>query len=139
LKKKLGSFLTDCKATLLSWIKVDNKRKFMQVFVHHLYEYKKGLRNLILHTTKAEHEEAIVRKLESNQIDYLIQHIGEHKINVFFGAKDCVDVMSNFVHKSLTNLTDEEDFILGIMLGYDRLKQCERYLKRKSKEKLKVV
>jgi len=28
-------------------------------------------------------------------------------------------------------LTDEEDFILGTMLGYDRVKQCERYLKRK--------
>jgi hypothetical protein len=32
---------------------------------------------------------------------------------------------------SLSNLTDEEDFILGTMLGYDRVKQCERYLKRK--------
>ena len=28
-------------------------------------------------------------------------------------------------------LVDKEDFILGIMLGYDRLLQCERYLKRK--------
>ncbi|PXF51402.1 MAG: hypothetical protein C4B55_03135 [Candidatus Methanophagaceae archaeon] len=28
-------------------------------------------------------------------------------------------------------MTDEEDFILGTMLGYDRVKQCERYLKRK--------
>ena len=33
--------------------------------------------------------------------------------------------------RSLSDLTDEEDFILGVMLGYDRLKQCERYLKRK--------
>ena len=32
---------------------------------------------------------------------------------------------------SLSNLTDEEDFILGTMLGYDRVKQCERYLRRK--------
>jgi len=32
---------------------------------------------------------------------------------------------------SLSDLTDEEDFILGTMLGYDRVKQCERYLKRK--------
>ena len=111
----------------------------MQVFVHHLYEYKKGLRNLILHTTKAEHEEAIVAKLEKNQIDYLIQYLGDKKINVFFGARDCVKVMSNFIHKPLTNLTAEEDFILGIMLGYDRLKQCERYLKRKDQNRLKVV
>ncbi|RLD17868.1 MAG: DUF2023 domain-containing protein, partial [Caldiserica bacterium] len=31
----------------------------------------------------------------------------------------------------LSNLTEEEDFILGIMLGYDRLKQCERYMRIK--------
>lgn len=111
----------------------------MQVFIHHLYEYKKGLRNLILHTTKAEHEEAIIKKLDKNEIDYLIQHLGKNKINVFFGATDCVKVMSNFIHKPLNELSDEEDFILGIMLGYDRLKQCERYLNRKSRKKLQVV
>ena len=34
------------------------------------------------------------------------------------------EALSGFLEK-------EEDFILGIMLGYDRLRQCERYLKRK--------
>ena len=29
----------------------------MNVFRHHIYEYKKGLRNLILHTTKAENRQ----------------------------------------------------------------------------------
>ena len=33
--------------------------------------------------------------------------------------------------ESLSSLTDDEDFILGTMLGYDRVKQCERYLKKK--------
>ncbi|MFA8437224.1 MAG: DUF2023 family protein [Marinifilaceae bacterium] len=112
----------------------------MQVFVHHLYEYKKGLRNLILHTTKRQNEARIVAKLESDGIRYLIQSVGSDKINVFFGADNCVDVVGNFIHKSLSDLTHEEDFILGIMLGYDRLKQCERYLLRKSKEPtLKVI
>ena len=105
----------------------------MQVFVHHLYEFKKGLRNLILHTTKASNEKDIVAKLVSNDISYLIQHVGKDKINVYFGAPNCVEVVSHFIHKSLSELTPEEDFILGIMLGYDRLKQCERYLKRNQK------
>lgn len=55
--------------------------------------------------------------------------MNNEKINVFFGAKDCVDVVKTFVSKKLNELTPEQDFILGIMLGYDRLKQCERYLK----------
>jgi len=103
----------------------------MQVFVHHLYEYKKGLRNLILHTTDISNESAIIARLKKCKIEFLIQYVGTKKMNVFFGADDCVQVISNFIDKSLSDLSAEEDFILGIMLGYDRLRQCERYLKRK--------
>ncbi len=111
----------------------------MQVFVHHLYEYKKGLRNLILHTTKAEYENAIVAKLLKYDIDYLIQHVGEKKINVFFGAAECIRVVDYFIHKSLTDLTDEEDFILGTMLGYDGIIQCKRYIQRKERQRVKKI
>lgn len=45
--------------------------------------------------------------------------------------KKCVDVVKTFSPK-LNELTAEQDFILGIMLGYDRVKQCERYLKIKN-------
>ena len=37
------------------------------------------------------------------------------------------------VTRPLNQLTPEEDFILGAMLGYDICAQCERYCKRKSK------
>ncbi len=46
-------------------------------------------------------------------------------------CESLIDVIKQMKFTSLSNLTDEEDFILGTMLGYDRLKQCERYLKRK--------
>lgn len=111
----------------------------MQVFAHHLYEHKKGLRNLILHTTKAEYKDEIISRLNKNNISFLIQHVGNDKINVFFGSKECVEVVNSFINKSLTDLTDEEDFILGIMLGYDRLLQCKRYLKRKARKDLKIA
>jgi len=39
--------------------------------------------------------------------------------------------------ENLNNYTDEEDFILGIMLGYDRYKQCDRFIKRRN-EKLRI-
>lgn len=104
----------------------------MKVFNHHLYEYKRGLRNLILHTTKKSDEVYIEKRLQDESIDYLISKVNGSKINVFFGHQLCIEVVKSFNITSLNKLTDEQDFLLGIMLGYDRLKQCERYLKRKS-------
>jgi hypothetical protein len=103
----------------------------MVVFAHHLYEYKKGLRNLILHTTDAMFEEMIVCKLKNNGVSYIIEKLGDSKINVFFGNKTCIDALKFLNLRDLSRLSDEEDFILGIMLGYDRIKQVERYVKRK--------
>ena len=88
----------------------------LKVFHHHIYEYQKGIRNLILTTEKTSHQ-------------YYIEYkVNEEKINIFFGAKECVDVIKNFIHKKLNEFTPEQDFILGILLGYDRRQQCKRYL-----------
>jgi hypothetical protein len=56
----------------------------MTVFAHHLYEYKKGLRRLVLHTAGAEYENLIVDKLKRRGIPYIIQKVSPKKINVFF-------------------------------------------------------
>jgi hypothetical protein len=103
----------------------------MDIFTHHLLEYKKGLRTLVLHTTKVSNRDAIEKRLEREMIAHYTQAVNGTKINVFFGNSICIDVIKRMKFTSLSNLTDEEDFILGTMLGYDRLKQCERYLKRK--------
>ena len=103
----------------------------LKIFHHHIYEYKKGIRNLILTTERALHREHIEARLASEDIDYVVQVVTDEKINIFFGAKDCVDVVRTFAEKRLNELTCEQDFILGIMLGYDGLKQCVRYLKLK--------
>lgn len=105
----------------------------LQVFNHHIYEYEKGLRHLILTTEKAKHRETIERKLQHRNIPYLIHKIDRDKINVFFGDEACINVVKTFSPK-LNRLTAEQDFILGIMLGYDRVKQCDRYLKIKNQE-----
>jgi hypothetical protein len=105
----------------------------LQVFYHHIYEYKKGLRNLVLTTEKQEHRSHIEDRLQGNKIDYVIQDVNPQTMNVFFGAKDCVEVVKTFIDKRLNKLSPEQDFILGIMLGYDRLKQCSRYLDFKNK------
>ncbi len=103
----------------------------MTVFTHHIYEYKKGLRNLVLHTLPATQKDAAEGRLRYEGIDYFVRVVTEKKINIFFGNKVCVDIVRSIGDKPLYQYTDEEDFILGTMLGYSRLQQCERFIKRK--------
>ena len=103
----------------------------LRVFHHHIYEFKKGIRNLILTTEKAVYRKPIEERLQNENIAYVIHDIGKNKINVYFGAPQCVDVVRT-LNPKLNELTAEQDFILGIMLGYDRVKQCERYLNIKN-------
>jgi len=44
----------------------------MKVFNHHVYEYKKGLRRLILFTTSSLNEKSIIQRLDKAQIEFLI-------------------------------------------------------------------
>jgi Mg2+/Co2+ transporter CorC len=105
----------------------------MQVLRQHIYEYQKGLRDLILHTTSSYLEDDVIRLLDKKDVSYMIQRASDNKINVFFGDRKCINILRKIGDKRLSDYTDEEDFILGIMLGYDRLQQCDRYLKRKNK------
>jgi len=104
----------------------------MKVLRHNVYEYQKGIRHLVLHTSSVYFEKEIVKLLEKKNVDYFIQRFSDQKINVFFGDRKCISVLKRIGQKNLSEFTDEEDFMLGIMLGYDSLKQCERYLKRKN-------
>lgn len=103
----------------------------MRVFNHLLYEYKKGLRDLALHTCHASLREDIETKLQQMQIAYIVQEVTTEKINVFFGDCACINIIRLFGNKRLYEYTAEEDFMLGIMLGYNRLEQCKRYMKNK--------
>ena len=102
----------------------------MEVFYHNIYEYQKGLRNLSLCTLNKKNQQKSEERLNKEKISYIIHDITEDKINVYFGSKASVDIIKTFNQVSLNKITPEQDFILGIMLGYDRLIQCNRYLKR---------
>lgn len=110
----------------------------MEVFLHHIYEYEKGIRNLILHTISKSYMPLIERKLQSKNIAYHITEIRNGNINVFFGDESCINIIKSINKNSLSDYSLEEDFMLGIMLGYDRKKQCERYLKFKELNKSKA-
>lgn len=102
----------------------------LQIFLHHIYEYEKGVRNLILHTLPGNFKEFVISKLEDKGIAYTIHQLKNGSINVYFGADLCIETIDSIGKKNLTEYSREEDFILGIMLGYDRMRQCERYIKR---------
>lgn len=106
----------------------------MEVFNHHIYEYKKGLRRMVLYTTTEDKVMYVERKLRKQNIEYFLTYPGDRNINVFFGDTTCVKVIKSFNPSNLTTLTLEQDFILGAALGYDIKIQCERYLKRKERK-----
>ena len=86
----------------------------LKVFLNHIYEYKKGVRQMVLYTTNRKYEAFAVNRLKSQRIKFVIQPVDEERINLFFGKA-------------------EEDFILGAMLGYDICAQCKRYCTRKAR------
>lgn len=105
----------------------------LQVLVHHIYEYNKGVRNMVLHTMSNARRDRAENILKQRDVTYYIQQVSSNKINIFFGNPECIDVVKSFGKKSLTDYTPEQDFILGIMLGYDRNQQCHRYMKMQKK------
>lgn len=106
----------------------------MEIFTHHIYEYKKGLRDLILYTTNKEFKPLIEKRLKKEGIDYKIDLINDKNINVYFGHSLCIEIINSFEKSKLNEFTKQEDFILGILLGYSKILQCERYLKKSSFE-----
>jgi Protein of unknown function (DUF2023) len=111
----------------------------MNVFAHHIYEYQKGLRKLILHTLPEKNYHEAVTRLTRLGIPFHVQRSAGSRINVFFGSGECIDVVKSFGNRELNQLTPEEDFILGAMLGYGIQDQCARYIRfrnrKQSKEK----
>ena len=105
----------------------------MKVLMNHIYELKKGVRNMVLFTFNKRYETYARARLEHAGIAYIIQPVGNERLNLFFGKKQCLDAIRMMVNRPLNQLTPEEDFILGAMLGYDICAQCERYCERKER------
>lgn len=103
----------------------------MKVLMNHIYEYQKGVRSMVLFTFNKRYEEFATTRLRHQNIGYILQPVGNDRMNLFFGRKECLDAIRLMVNRPLNQLSPEEDFILGAMLGYDICAQCERYCARK--------
>lgn len=111
----------------------------MSVFLNHIYELKKGVRNMVLMTMDSRFQDFAVKRLESNHIAYYVQIVCAEKINLYFGRKECLDALRYIATKPVNLLSPEEDFILGTLLGYDVCMECERYCNRKEKVIKEIV
>lgn len=110
----------------------------MKVLMNHIYEYKKGVRQMVLFTFNKRYENYATARLKRQNISYILQLVGNDRINLFFGRKQCLEAIRLMVTRPLSQLTPEEDFILGAMLGYDICAQCERYCERKCRSCMKA-
>ena len=106
----------------------------MKVLMNHIYEYQKGVRQMVLFTCPKRYEECATQRLQSQHIEYVLQPAGKNNLNLYFGRKECLDAIRLIVTRPLNELTPEEDFILGTMLGYDLCAQCQRYCQRKCRK-----
>ena len=99
----------------------------MKVLMNHIYEYKKGVRQMVLFTMNKRYETFALQRLDHQNIPYVLQPAGKNTVNLYFGRRECLEAIRLIVTRPLNELTPEEDFILGAMLGYDICAQCERY------------
>lgn len=106
----------------------------MKVFLNHVYEFKKGVRQMVLYTMNRKNLEFAVNRLKKQRIKFVIQTVDDERINLFFGKDECINAIRMIVTRPLNQLTPEEDFILGAMLGYDICGQCKRYCDRKMRK-----
>ena len=73
----------------------------IRIFLNHIYEFKKGVRNMVLYTMSKEHEEFAIRRLKNQKISYMIQEVGNNKINLFFGKPECMEAMRHIIIRPL--------------------------------------
>lgn len=97
---------------------------------HSLYELDKGVRQLFMLTVSWADLPGVVARLAAERVDHYVHRLNDSRVNLFFGRTALVETVRRFVDKPLCELTAEEDFMLGALLGYDREQQCRRYLER---------
>lgn len=102
----------------------------LKVLSNHIYELQKGVRQMVLFTCPKQYEDCTKKRLCSQNMDFVLQPAGKNNLNFYIGRKECLNAIRLIVTRPLNELSPEEDFILGAMLGYDLCAQCNRYCER---------
>ena len=91
----------------------------LKVFLNHIYEYKKGVRQMVLYTTNKKYKTFAINRLKSQRIPFVIQPVDEERINLFFGKAECINAIRLMVTRPLNLLSPEEDFIFFWIRYFD--------------------
>ena len=79
----------------------------MKVLMNHIYECKKGVRRMVLFTFNERFESFAITRLQSQNISYIVQPVGNGRLNLFFGKPECLDAIRLMVNKPLSQLSPE--------------------------------
>ena len=71
----------------------------LKVLMNHIYEYQKGVRRMVLFTFNKKYEAFARTRLERQHIEYVIQPVGNDRLNLFFGKRECLDAIRMIVTK----------------------------------------
>lgn len=96
----------------------------------YIYELGRGVRQMFLLTMTPHEAEAVLARLNREGIACYLQPVNDLKVNLYFGKPQFVAVAQRIAVRPLSQLSAEEGFMLGTLLGYDREQQCQRYLGR---------
>lgn len=66
------------------------------VLSNHIYEFQKGVRNLVLFTLRKDLAQAAVDRLNRLGIDNLVQEAGDANVNIYFGRPQCIKACEPF-------------------------------------------
>ena len=86
---------------------------------------------MILFTVNDRYVGEAVKRLKAEDIDFELQEVGNGRTNVFFGRSECIEVVRRMITRPLQQLSPEEDFILGALLGYDIDRKSGRHAHKK--------
>jgi hypothetical protein len=106
------------------------KTPALAMLPHCLYELRKGVRQLFLLTMTQNEAREVQRRLSRERVSVHVQDVSATKTNLYFGQASHVEIARRIAVRPLNQLSPEEDFMLGILLGYERGQQCSRYLDR---------
>mgnify|MGYP000849801376 CR=1 FL=1 len=87
----------------------------------YLYELGKGVRQLFMLTMTPREAQAVQARLDRDGIAFYRQRVSEEKVNLYFGNAQFVAVAQRLAIRPVCQLSAEEDFILGTLLGYETI------------------
>lgn len=70
----------------------------MKVLMNHIYEYKKGVRQMVLFTFNKRYEDYATARLKRQNISYILQPVGNDRINLFSAASSVSRLSVSWLH-----------------------------------------